>query len=144
MTIHWHAECRWCYVKHYSSNRYVIAKSKMILYKKSQCLWWKQMLHCKKIHGNDRTGVIDFHGDFQCVMRVLLKVTWIQWPLRGEKVSLHETLKEHLVPKLWWWTGQVCYKLNCTTHLSSAMHALQGHVNPMTPLKRKGVTIWKA
>ena len=92
----------------------------MIVYKKSQCLWWKQMLLCKRIHGNDRTGVIDFHGDFQCVMRVLLKVTWIQWPLWGEKVSLHEKLKEHLVPKLWWWTGQVCYKLNCTTHLSSA------------------------
>ena len=48
------------------------------------------------------------------------KVTWIQWPLWGEKVSLHEKLKEHLVLKLWWWTGQVCYKLNCTTHLSSA------------------------
>ena len=78
------------------------------------------MLLCKRIHGNDRTGVIDFHGDSQCVMRVLLKVTWIQWPLWGEKVSLHEKLKEHLVPKLWWWTGQVCYKLNCTTHLSSA------------------------
>ena len=48
------------------------------------------------------------------------KVTWIQWPLWGEKVSLHEKLKEHLVLKLWWWTGQVCYKLNRTTHLSSA------------------------
>ena len=48
------------------------------------------------------------------------KVTWIQWPLWGEKVSLHEKLKEHLVLKLWWWTGQVCYKLNCTTDLSSA------------------------
>ena len=45
------------------------------------------------------------------------KVTWIQWPLWGEKVSLHE---KHLVLMLWWWTGQVCYKLNCTTDLSSA------------------------
>ena len=78
------------------------------------------MLLCKRIHGNNWTGVIDFHGDSQCVMRVLLKVTWIQWPLWGEKVSLHEKLKEHLVPKLWWWTGQVCYKLNCTTYLSNA------------------------
>ena len=121
------------------------------------------------------------------------KVTWIQWPLWREKVSLHEKLKEHLVLKLWWWTGQVCYKLNCTTHLSSATpskvtwiqrplwgekvslheklkeHLVlkwwwwtgqvcyklnvqltcqvprpQGHMNPMTPLRRKGVTTWKA
>ena len=62
------------------------------------------------------------------------KVTWIQWPLWGEKVSLHEKLKEHLVLKLWWWTGQVCYKLNYTP---VKCHALQGHVNPM---KWKGVT----
>ena len=161
------------------------------------------MLLCKRIHGNDRTGVIDFQGDSQCVMRVLLKVTWIQWPLWEEKVSLYQKLKEHHVLKLWWWMGQVCYKLNCTTHLSSATpskltwiqwqkrkkkmslheklkehlvlklwwwtrqvcyrlnctthrssvtpsnvtwkcHALQGHVNPMTPLRRKGVTVSKA
>ena len=62
------------------------------------------------------------------------KVTWIQWPLWGEKVSLHEKLKEHLVLKLWWWTGQVCFKLNCTTHLC---HALQGHVNPMAHVEVK-------
>ena len=69
------------------------------------------------------------------------KVTWIQWPLWGEKVSLHEKLKDHLVLKLWWWTGQVCYKLNYTP---VKCHALQGHVNPMTPLRWKGVTAWKA
>ena len=32
-------------------------------------------------------------------------------------MSLHEKLKEHLVLR---GMGQVCYKLNCTTHLSSA------------------------
>ena len=145
-------------------------------------LWWWTGQVCYKLN-----------VQLTCQVPRPPKVTWIQWPFWGEKVSLHEKLKEHLVLKLWWWTGQVCFKLNCTTHLSSATpskvtwiqwplwgekvslheklkehlsssyggergkcatnwmynspvkcHALQGHVNPMTPLRWKGVTTWKA
>ena len=152
------------------------------------------MLLCKRIHGNDRTGVIDFQGDSQCVMRVLLKVTWIQWPLWGETVSLHgKSLRNILSPSYCGeqskcatnWIVQLtcqvprpprsreshdpfevkrchCMKSlrnilsssyggergKCATNwivqLTCKCHALQGHVNPMTPLRRKGVTTSKA
>ena len=121
------------------------------------------------------------------------KVTWIQWPLWGEKVSLHEKLKEHLVLKLCgeqgkcatnWIVRLTCQvprpprsresndpfevkRCHCMKSLRNILsssyvvngasvlqielydwpvkcHALQGHVNPMTPLRWKGVTAWKA
>jgi len=113
------------------------------------------------------------------------KVTWIQWPLWGEKVSLYQKLKEHLVSKLYMvvntnWIVQLtcqvsrsprscesndpfekkrCYYIKslrnilsssygvergkCATNwivqLTCKCHALQGHVNPMTLMKWKGV-----
>ena len=53
-------------------------------------------------------------------------------------MSLHEKLKEHLEEVM---VVNGASVLQIEFHNSPVKcHALQGHVNPMTPLRRKGVT----
>ena len=104
------------------------------------------MLLCKRIHGNDRTGVIDFHGDSQCVVRVLLKVTCeSNDPYEVKRCHCMKLLRNISCPqvKVVNWTGVLQIELY---NSPVKCHALQGHVNPMTPLRWKGVTTctWKA
>ena len=90
-------------------------------FEEKRCHYMKSLRNIlSSSYGGERASVLQIECTTHLSSATPSKVTWIQWPLWGEKVSLHEKLKEHLVLNLWWWTGQVCYNLNCTTHLSSA------------------------
>ena len=82
-------------------------------FEEKRCHYMKSLRNIlSSSYGGERASVLQIECTTHLSSATPSKVTWIQWPLWGEKVSLHEKFKEHLVLKLWWWTGQVCYKLN--------------------------------